>query len=417
MWNNMKYGWAVKIKTNYSYETPVWFLGKVYSSTPQERDEDIERYGLITSMEEFKQDFSSRIWFTYRQGFPPLPKSTLTTDLGWGCMLRTGQMMLAQAFVMHFLGRDWNCWKGCTDVDRVFHRQIIRWFGDMPGDHSPFSIHNLVHYGLRMGKQAGDWYGPSSVAHVLKEAMDNAPIINPLIGDICLYVAQDCTVYVQDIVTLCTQRRRSSTSTSITSDGSSHSANKTTQQTEKWRSVIILIPVRLGGAALNVIYIDCIKALLAIPGCLGIIGGKPKHSLYFLGWQDDKLVYLDPHCSQDVVDTRSRDYDTRTFHCMSPRKLSIEKMDPSCTIGFYCKNKEDFDEFVVRTQEVAFPPMQKDQYPMFIFSNGMSSDVSMSNSSGEEVEKVVKVRHIDVDRQGNVIKTSMKESEDFVFLS
>ena len=53
------------------------------------------------------QDVQSRFWFTYRSGFAPIRTTSYTSDAGWGCMLRSGQMILAQALVTLLAGRGW----------------------------------------------------------------------------------------------------------------------------------------------------------------------------------------------------------------------------------------------------------------------------------------------------------------------
>lgn len=52
-----------------------------------------------------------------------------------------------------------------------------------------------------------------------------------------------------------------------------------------WCAVIVLVPVRLGGEEVNGIYIRPLQSLFSMTNCIGIIGGKPKHSLYFVGFQ------------------------------------------------------------------------------------------------------------------------------------
>ena len=72
---------------------------------------------------DFLDDFESKLWFTYRSGFPQIKKSSdpaassaislsvrlrsqfadhggFTTDTGWGCMIRSGQCLLANALAV-----------------------------------------------------------------------------------------------------------------------------------------------------------------------------------------------------------------------------------------------------------------------------------------------------------------------------
>ena len=144
--------------------------------------ESYGQYGQF--LQEFERDFQSRIWLTYRRGFPEMGSSGVTSDCGWGCMLRSGQMMLAQALVLHWLGRDWRLTSSAgLDLNpgerwqsERLYRAIIAVFADSADSRAaPLSLHNMVRLGQCSGKGPGDWFGPHTVAHLL---------VSPVIIDI-----------------------------------------------------------------------------------------------------------------------------------------------------------------------------------------------------------------------------------------
>ncbi|XP_036945705.1 cysteine protease ATG4D-like [Acanthopagrus latus] len=361
-WNSVKYGWSLKQKSKFSKSSPVIMFGQSYELIDQ------------GERERFRRSFVTLLWLTYRRGFPQLPGGSLTTDSGWGCVLRTGQMLLAQGLLLHLMPPGWtwsvshhvvrddmdllglNSKEGSNKRGRrlsldlhlvrpmaATHRRVVSWFADNPT--APFGIHKLVELGKSSGKKAGDWYGPSIAAHILRKAVAASTDLPNLV----VYVAQDCTIYLEDVRRLCER-----------------------PPPQSWKSVIILVPVRLGGQELNPSYITCVKKLLTLQCCIGIIGGKPKHSLFFIGFQDDHLLYLDPHYCQPTVDITKENFPLESFHCKHPRKMSFSRMDPSCTIGFYAKGQKDFESLCAAVNEAL--STSAETYPMFIFSEGKSQE-------------------------------------------
>lgn len=58
-------------------------------------------------------------------------------------------------------------------------------------------------------------------------------------------------------------------------------------------------------------------------------------------------------------------------------------MDPSCTIGFYCRNVQDFERASEEiTKMLKFS--SKEKYPLFTFVNGHSRDYDFTSTTTNE---------------------------------
>lgn len=358
--------------------------------------------------------------------------SNLTTDCGWGCMLRSGQMLLAQGLLVHFLGRNWRYTENPSlyqQSQEAMHRKIISWFGDNHSRSSPFSIHQLVKVGEDTGRKAGDWYGPNAVANLIRKSHLAAKKEVADLDKLSVYVAQNCTIFIQDVMDQCLINDKDVESLP---PWHPQAGAPVPGERRTWKSLILLVPLRLGGIKFNPIYGQSLKGLLTLENCLGIIGGRPKHSLYFMGFQEDKLIFLDPHYCQENVDVHEENYSVSSFHCKSPRKMRINKLDPCCCVGFYCATRMDFEQFITNVEPYLIPvggsydlnsaaggqsmssSLNLANYPMFVFSQGRSADQEESYFQHFYGDKEKNYQEAD-DRLGLDVDDDL-EFEEFVII-
>lgn len=250
------------------------------------------------------------IWFSYRRNFQPImkpakqltsnnllqdliPKSPVyTSDVGWGCMLRCAQMLLAQAIfkLEHGYSR----------------KEVIRLFLD--NQDFPYSLHSMVLEGNKFGKNPGDWYGPQMACHLIKKCYDNYTD-----ESLKVIIAEQGILYEDDFK-------------------------------DESQEKLILIPLRVGVRKVDPKFYSDLRYFLKHYGSVGMIGGTPRHALYFVGSvktpegkETNKLLALDPHTVQDI------DFkDLTTYQCDEPKLVHMSELDPNVAIGFYFRFYDDF---------------------------------------------------------------------------
>ncbi|XP_025934324.1 cysteine protease ATG4B isoform X3 [Apteryx rowi] len=322
---------------------PVWILGRKYS--------------VFTEKEEILLDVTSRLWFTYRKNFPAIGGTGPTSDTGWGCMLRCGQMIFAQALVCRHLGR--------------------------------------AQMGVGEGKSIGQWYGPNTVAQVLKKLATFDTW-----SSLAVHIAMDNTVVMEEIRRLCQSNFSCAGAAAFPAVESDLLYNGYPEEAgvrdrlSLWKPLVLLIPLRLGLTEINEAYIETLKHCFMMPQSLGVIGGKPNSAHYFIGYVGEELIYLDPHTTQPAVEpNESGCLPDESFHCQHPPcRMSIAELDPSIAVGFFCNTEEDFNDWCQQIKKLS---LVRGALPMFElverqpshFSNPDVLNLTPDSSDADRLER------------------------------
>jgi cysteine protease ATG4 len=335
---NDKKSWLNKLTNNFRYilkntsniedlfinsYNPVVLLGEVFENSQLKNK----------SYQEFKKSFYSIIWVTYRSHFRPIINQTTgkqyTSDVGWGCTIRVGQMLLLNTLKKHLkLAPD-----SYHEILKTIEENLIS---------APYSIHNIIQLGGQ-NKQAGDWYSPGDVSNCIKKLSKICPINN-----FKVLVAMDFTIY-KDQLYACACNESLEYVQSVCGLHSAFLCDECRVPVKDiiWTNgVLICIPLMLGTKRIQSDYYESLKYFLRLSSCVGIIGEKPSSALYIVGYNEDNVILLDPHvvrkaCSSlDDFKNRIGEYFPSDFIT-----TKIKDLGSSMSLGFYFRNSEEFSLF------------------------------------------------------------------------
>eukprot|EP00118_Oscarella_pearsei_P005315 m.24318 g.24318 ORF g.24318 m.24318 type:complete len:453 (+) comp28603_c0_seq4:68-1426(+) len=355
----------------------VWLHGRMY---------DVSKAEVL---KEVKDEIKGKLWFTYRKKFRAIGGTGPTTDAGWGCTMRCGQMLLAQALMWRHLGQEWK-WKP-KELSRKYN-QILSHFLDQPD--ALYSIQQIAQCGVDFNRRIGEWFGPNNMCHVIRKLSQFDDW-----SSLTVHVAMDMTVIIKEIKDNCYKRDSSVDSTTPT-----------------FSPLLLFIPLRPGQERIRDEYREALKACFRMRQSLGMIGGKPKHALWFFGYQGvssraravasgqrservtrrksvnvagfmhenrvgtiyaasalstlccafhlylgNHLLCLDPHTVQATVNPQTKAaIPDETFHCSRVHLHHIRDLDPSISLGFFCQTEADVDDMFAQLKSTVVgrePPL------------------------------------------------------------
>lgn len=382
-------------KFNFELTQPIHILDETY------------RIDNVDFKEILKGELDRFIWFSYRSNFEEMVYNNkiYSSDAGWGCMIRVGQMMLAKGIInlSDIQSFDEFCNdKLCLFLDnsrgqkkylsvskaKMTQNEFSHFLSnDSINDDkvtlkaSRLKINMFPYYSIKeickiypfINKGPGQWYSNYDLIAIIQ----NITAKYNTLSDAKMINFNEGTMYIKDIIDECFEKvtcHCCALSFEQLQPITSRELNNSFVILEKITSIktacqclkdayffldsfyilknkfIMFISVRHGLYDLEDEYIESILQFYNIKHNIGIIGGKNQRALYFIGYNKTDLICLDPHFVQTTCDLTSiLQGNGRETYKPSYFTVNISQISPSFSLGFTCRNINDFRDLMDQT--------------------------------------------------------------------
>lgn len=183
--------------------------------------------------------------------------------------------------------------------------QVQRLFWDQPRSSAALSVHNLCRHGEPAGIVPGRWLGPWAFCQAARAAWARSPEAQALGLELDLVMDPGGAAPVLHRGRFGAawwaggaQGEEEEGLGGTELPGTRAVPGSSASATSPREGLILLVPLVLGLGRLSPCYQSLLRDVFAVPQSIGVVGGRPSASLYFVGAQGDTVLYLDPHETQ-----------------------------------------------------------------------------------------------------------------------
>lgn len=344
-------------------ELPIQIFNRTISSKWKEKSELISAFNTV-------------LYMTYRSSFPNLllknylTEDVITSDSGWGCMIRSCQMMLSKGIIERKMYKYKRAkseeevyymimlnlrketlllfYDNYVSVDKtISHPDYQHFYEQLPylikednnyknvlGVFPPFSIQTLCDVSGCAGNWTSDLKIIKAIIEINKQFMNEEDCYihfeNGMISEKKLF-ASFCKEIIQDSQNLNTLEYKGRLYTFV-------------------KGGIIFISLRLGLSNINIESIPTMKIFFSnMKNNIGFVGGRNGKAYYFIGFSEGKFMYLDPHFNQKAVDPEKDE--GLSYYIKDVYLLESTELSSQLTLGVVIHNQTDLINFINDVKE------------------------------------------------------------------